>query len=124
MRGKLRNHEGCVRYLRTSCATMAAMTSYRVIVRVEPGGSDAAIQVAGQAVTGDTITIESPSGFASVAVTAPGYLPFRKIVELASAETTVEVKLRKLPSQRKKPMTFVLLALVVLAVVKLVTSCR
>lgn len=99
------------------------MTAYRVTIHVEPAGVEASVRVAGQPVEGDTITLQSPSGFASVAVTAPGYFPFRKVVALTGAETTVTVKLQRLPSQRKKPMPFVLLALVVLAVIKLVTSC-
>ncbi len=99
------------------------MTAYRVTVRVEPEGVDAKVRVAGQPVEGQTITLESPSGFASVAVTAAGYFPFRKVVALTGAETTVAVKLQRLPSTRKKPMPFVLLALVVIALVKLVTSC-
>lgn len=99
------------------------MAMHRVIVRVEPEGVDAKIHVAGNALTGDTIDIASPSGFASVAVTAPGYFPFRKVVALTGDATTVAVKLQRLPSTRKKPMPFVLLALVVLTIVKLVTSC-
>jgi hypothetical protein len=99
------------------------MTAYRVIVHVEPAGVDASVHVAGRPLTGDSIAIESPSGFASVSVTAAGYFPFRKVVALTGAQTTVDVKLQRLPSQRKKPMPFVLLALVVLALVKLVTSC-
>ncbi|MBV8760033.1 MAG: hypothetical protein JO257_22270 [Deltaproteobacteria bacterium] len=99
------------------------MSAHTVTVKVEPDGIAAKIVVAGQPVSGDSLTLTESHGFASVAVTAPGYFPYRKLIELRGKETTVVVKLIPLPSQKKKPMPFVLLALVVIALVKLVTTC-
>lgn len=99
------------------------MSAHTVTVKVEPEGIAAKIVVAGQSVTGDSLTLAESHGFASVAVTAPGYFPYRKLVELHGASTTVTVKLLPLPSQKRKPMPFVLLALVVIVLIKLVTTC-
>jgi hypothetical protein len=57
-----------------------------------------------------------------VSVTAPGYFPFRKLVELRE-DTTVAVKLVPLPSKRKKAMPWVMMAMVIFALVKMVLSC-
>ena len=99
------------------------MSVHTVTVKVEPEGVAATIVVAGQPVTGDSLTLAETHGFASVAVTAPGYFPYRKLVELRGTSTTVTVKLLPLPSKKRKPMPFILLALVVIALVKLVTTC-
>lgn len=95
----------------------------KVIVRVEPAGIAATIRVGGEVLKGDSITVTDSHGYASVAVTAPGYMPFRKLVELRDDETIVTVKLVPLPSKRKKPMPWVLLGMVILALVKMITSC-
>jgi hypothetical protein len=99
------------------------VSAHTVTVKVEPDGIAAKVVIAGQPVTGDSLTLAESHGFASVAVTAPGYFPYRKLVELRGKTTTVVVKLLPLPSQKRKPMPFVLLALVVIALVKLVTTC-
>ncbi len=99
------------------------MSAHTVTVKVEPEGIAAKIVVAGQPITGDSLTLAESHGFASVAVTAPGYFPYRKLVELHGASTTVTVKLLPLPSQKRRPMPFILLALVVIALIKLVTTC-
>lgn len=101
---------------------MAART-HKLTVKVEPDGIVATIRVAGEVVKGDTVTLRDSHGYASVAVAAPGYMPFRKLVELTKEETTVHVRLVPLRSKRKKPMPFVLLAMVIFALVKMVTSC-
>jgi hypothetical protein len=95
-----------------------------ITIDVDPAGVDAKIMVAGQPVSGGSIRLTEHHGFASVSVTAPGYFPFRKLVELKGDETSVQVKLKPMPSQRRKPMPFVLLAMVVIALVKLALSCN
>ena len=99
------------------------MRAQKVTVQVEPAGIGAKVLVAGQPLSGDSITLPEHHGYASVAVSAPGYFPYRKIVELKGDDTTVVVVLRPMPSKRRKPMPFVLLAMVVLALVKIVASC-
>lgn len=94
-----------------------------ITVKVEPEGIGAKVLVAGQPLLGDSITLTDTHGYASVAVNAPGYFPWRKLVELGGAETTVIVHLKPMPSKRRKPMPLVLLAMVVLALVKIVASC-
>jgi hypothetical protein len=100
-----------------------AARSHRIVVRVEPEGIAATIRVAGELLQGDTITLADSHGYASVSVTAPGYFPFRQLVELRDGDTLVKAKLVPLPSRRKKPMPLVLMAMVVLALVKLALSC-
>ena len=87
------------------------MAAHTVTVKVEPEGIDAKVLVAGQPLSIDSITLTDHHGFASVAVTAPGYFPYRKLVELKGKETTVVVHLKPMPSKRRKPMPFVLLAM-------------
>ena len=99
------------------------MTPRTITVRVEPEGVAAKILVAGQPLSGDSVTLTEHHGYASVAVSAPGYFPWRQLVELKGDETTVVVVLSPMPSKRRKPMPFVLLAMVVLALVKIVASC-
>ena len=99
------------------------MRAQKVTVKVEPEGIGAKVVVAGQPLSGDSITLTDSHGYASVAVSAPGYFPYRKLVELEGEETTVVVHLAPMPSKRRKPMPFVLLAMVVLALVKMVASC-
>ena len=99
------------------------MSAHKVTVRVEPAAAGAKVLVAGQPLSGDSITLTETHGWVSVAVSAPGYFPYRKLIELARGETTVNVRLLPLPSQKRKPMPFVLLALVVIALVKLVSTC-
>ena len=91
-------------------------------MRVEPEGVAATIRVGGELLNGDSITLADSHGYASVSVTAPGYFPFRKLVELHE-DTTVAVKLVPLPSKRRKSMPFVLMAMVIFALVRMVTSC-
>jgi hypothetical protein len=97
--------------------------THKLTVNVEPDGVAATIRVAGEIVKGDTITITDSHGYASVSVTAPGYLPWRQLVELHGEIVTLHVILHPLPSKRRKPMPFVLMAMVVVALVKLVTTC-
>ena len=99
------------------------MSAHTVKVTVEPEGIAATIVIAGQPVKTGTLTLTDSHGYASVAVTAPGYFPFRKLVELKTPETEVVAKLVPLPSKRRKPMPFILLAMVVIALVKLVMTC-
>ena len=99
------------------------MRAQKITVEVEPKGIGAKVLVAGQPLTGDSITLTEHHGYASVAVSAPGYFPYRKLVELEGDETTVVVVLKPMPSKRRKPMPFVLMAMVVLALVKIVVSC-
>ena len=99
------------------------VAAHTVTVKVEPEGIGAKVLVAGQPLAATRSTLTDHHGFASVAVTAPGYFPYRKLVELKGTETTVTVHLKPMPSKRKKPMPFVLLAMVVLALVKIVASC-
>lgn len=103
-------------------ALRVAERTHKVTVTVEPEGVAATIRVAGEVVKGDTITITDSHGYASVSVTAPGYFPFRKLVPL-QAETLVKAKLVPLPSKRKKAMPWVLMAMVIFALVKMVLSC-
>jgi hypothetical protein len=95
-----------------------------IAIEVEPTGVDAKVMVAGQTVSGGSIRLTEHHGFASVSVTAPGYFPYRKLVQLEGDETTVKVKLKPMPSQRRKPMPIVLLVMVVIAIVKLALSCN
>jgi hypothetical protein len=99
-----------------------AERGYKVTVRVEPEGIAATIRVGGELLKGDSITITDSHGYASVSVTAPGYFPFRKLVELHE-DTVVRAKLVPLPSKRTKAMPWVLMAMVIFALVKMVTSC-
>jgi hypothetical protein len=98
------------------------VSAHRITVQVEPEGIGATIRVAGEVLKGDSITLADSHGYASVAVTAPGYFPFRKLVEV-HADTVVKAKLVPLPSKRRKPMPFILMAMVVIALIKLVTTC-
>jgi hypothetical protein len=100
-----------------------AARTHKLTVKVEPDGIAATIRVAGEIVKGDTITITDSHGYASVAVSAPGFLPWRQLVELHGDIVTVHVLLQPLPSKRRKPMPIVLMAMVVLALIKLVTTC-
>lgn len=99
------------------------MAAHTITVKVEPDGIDAKVLVAGQPLRGESVTLTEHHGFASIAVTAPGYFPYRKLVELKGKETTLEVRLKPMPSKRRKPMPFVLMAMVAIAVVKLALSC-
>lgn len=94
----------------------------KVTVKVTPDVR-ATVRVAGQVLDGETVEVPREPGYVSVAVSAPGFMPFRKLVELRGAETTVEVKLVPLRSRRRKPMPYVLGAMVLLALVKLALSC-
>jgi PEGA domain len=100
------------------------MAAHTITVNVDPEGAGAKVLVAGQPLQGSSITLTETHGYASVAVTAPGYFPFRKLVELKGSATTITVALKPMPSKRRKPMPFVLLAMVVVALVKLVMTCR
>ena len=104
-------------------ATIVAGRTHKLTVSVEPEGVAATIRVAGEIMKGDTITITDSHGYASVAVTAAGYLPWRQLVELHGELVTLHVILQPLPSKRRKPMPWVLMAMVIFALVKMVTSC-
>jgi hypothetical protein len=99
-----------------------AARTHKLTVKVEPDGVAATIRVGGELLKGDSITLADSHGYASVSVTAPGYFPFRKLVELRE-DTTVAVKLVPLPSKRKKAMPWVMMAMVIFALVKMVLSC-
>jgi hypothetical protein len=103
-------------------APRVAERPHKVTVTVEPEGIGATIRVGGEVLKGDSITLVDSYGYASVSVTAPGYFPFRKLVEL-HADTVVKAKLVPLPSKRKKAMPWVLMAMVIFALVKMVLSC-
>lgn len=100
------------------------MAAHTITVTVEPSGARATVLVAGQPLRGDSITLTETHGYASIAVSAPGYFPWRKLVELEGTETTVTVSLKPMPSRRRKPMPFVLIAMIVVALVKLVVTCK
>jgi hypothetical protein len=104
-------------------AAIVVGRTHKLTVSVEPDGVAATIRVAGEVVKGDTITITDSHGYASVAVTAPGYFPWRQLVELHGEIVTVHVSLQPLPSKRRKPMPWVLMAMVIFALVKMVLSC-
>jgi hypothetical protein len=101
---------------------VVAPRTHTLTVNVEPEGVAATIRVGGEILEGDTITITDSHGYTSVSVTAPGYFPFRKLVELHE-ETVVTATLVPLPSKRRKPMPWILMAMVVLVLIKLVTTC-
>jgi len=96
---------------------------HKLTVKVTPE-IGATVRVAGEVLKGDSVTLPREPGWASVAVAAPGYMPFRKLVELVGDETTVVVQLRPLPSKRHHVKPWILLAMVVLALVKMVLACR
>jgi len=91
-------------------------------VKVTPEAG-ATVRVAGEIVKGDTVEVPRYPGWVSVAVSAPGFLPYRKLIDVR-ANAVVEVKLRPLPSKRRHAKPYILLAMVVFALVKMFLSCR
>jgi hypothetical protein len=94
----------------------------KLTVKVSPDVG-ATIRVAGLVLTGDTTDVPREPGFVSVAVSAPGYLPYRKLVEVRG-DAVVNVTLRPLPSKRRHVQPFILMAMVIFALVKMVLACR
>jgi hypothetical protein len=94
----------------------------KLTVKVSPEVG-ATIRVAGLVITGDTADVAREPGFVSVAVSAPGYLPYRKLIEVRG-DAVVVIKLRALPSKRRHVQPYILMAMVLFALVKMVLSCR
>jgi hypothetical protein len=94
----------------------------KLTVKVSPD-IGATIRVAGLVITGDTTDVPREPGWVSVAVSAPGFLPYRKLIEVHH-DTSVDVTLHPLPSKRRHVKPWILLAMVVFALVKMVLSCR
>ncbi len=95
----------------------------KLTVKVTPDIA-ATVRVAGNVVTTETVDVPRYPGYVGVAVSAPGYIPVHKLVELRGDETTVEIALVPLPSKRFHAKPYILLAMVVLALVKMLLSCR
>jgi hypothetical protein len=95
----------------------------RLTVKVRPDVG-ATVRVAGLVVDRETVEVPRHPGFVGVAVSAPGFIPVHKLVELKGDETTVEITLVALPSKRFHVKPYIMIAMVVLALVKMFLACR
>jgi hypothetical protein len=95
----------------------------KLTVKVRPDVG-ATVRVAGLVVDRETVDVPKKPGYVGVAVSAPGYIPVHKLVELVGEETAVEIVLVPLPSKRFHVKPYILLAMVVLALVKMFLACR
>lgn len=94
----------------------------KLTVKVSPD-IGATVRVAGQVVKDETVDVPREPGWVSVAVSAPGFLPFRKLVEVRK-DTTIDVTLHALPSKRRHVKPWILAAMVLFALVKMFLACR
>ena len=94
----------------------------KLTVKVSPD-IGATVRIAGLVVKDETVDVPREPGWVSVAVSAPGFLPYRKLVEVRK-DMTVEVTLHPLPSKQHHVKPWILLAMVVFALVKMFLACR